>query len=135
MVRYWKRTRDRGWQIRAIVNGIGASATGLVTLIVIETKFTEGAWAVIVAIPLMVAAFYGTQSHYRRVARRLRAGVDAVAAAPAATNDVVLYVDSTRRGTARGAVVRAPNRGRRLQGDQRRRSALRSGFRARASGS
>ena len=94
MVRYWRRTRDRGWQRRATVNAVGAAATGLVTLVVIETKFTEGAWAVMVAIPLMVAAFYATQRHYRRVGRRLRAGVSAVAAAPAATNEVVLIVDS-----------------------------------------
>ena len=94
MVRYWRRTRDRGWQRRAAINAVGACATGLVTLVVIQTKFTQGAWAVIVAIPLMVAAFYGTKSHYRRVGRRLRAGVSAVAAAPRATNQVVLYADS-----------------------------------------
>jgi amino acid transporter len=58
MVRYWRRTRDRGWQRRAAVNSVGAVATGLVTLVVIQTKFTEGAWAVMVAIPLMVVAFY-----------------------------------------------------------------------------
>jgi amino acid transporter len=94
MVRYWRRTRDRGWRRRAVVNGVGAIATGLVTAIVIETKFIEGAWAVIVAIPLIVVAFYGIRRHYQRVARRLRSGVAAVAAAPAATNEVVLYVET-----------------------------------------
>jgi amino acid transporter len=94
MVRYWRRTRDRGWRWRATLNGLGAATTLLVTLVVIETKFTEGAWAVMVAIPLLVAAFYGTQSHYRRVGRRLKAGVGAVVAAPAPTNEVVLYVES-----------------------------------------
>jgi amino acid transporter len=94
MVRYWRRTRDRGWQWRAAVNGVGAATTLLVTLVVIETKFTEGAWAVTVAIPLMVAAFYGTRKHYLRVGRRLRAGMGAVAAAAPATNEVVLYVES-----------------------------------------
>jgi amino acid transporter len=94
MVRYWRRTRDRGWQRRAAVNAVGATATGLVTLIVIQTKFTQGAWAVMLAIPLMVVAFYGTQRHYRRVGRRLRAGVSAVTAAPPATNQVVLFVES-----------------------------------------
>jgi amino acid transporter len=94
MVRYWRRTRDSGWQRRAAVNAVGACATGVVTLVVIETKFTQGAWAVMVAIPLMVAAFYGVKRHYRRVGRRLRAGVGAVAAAPPATNQLVLYVDS-----------------------------------------
>jgi len=94
MVRYWRRTRDRGWQHRAAINCVGAAATGLVTLIVIQTKFTQGAWAVMVAIPLLVAAFYGTQRHYRRVGRRLRAGMSAVAAAPPATNEVILFVES-----------------------------------------
>jgi amino acid transporter len=94
MVRYWRRTRGPGWRRSAVINGIGATATGIVTLIVIQTKFTEGAWAVIVAIPLMVAAFYGVNRHYRRVARRLRAGAVAIRAAPLATNNVVLYVES-----------------------------------------
>jgi hypothetical protein len=94
MVRYWRRTRGPGWRRSAVINGIGATATGLVTVIVIQTKFTEGAWAVIVAIPLMVAGFYGINRHYRRVARRLRAGAVAIRAAPLATNNVVLYVES-----------------------------------------
>ena len=66
----------------------------MVALLVVETKFLEGAWAVAVAIPLLVAGFYAINRHYRKVARRLRAGVAAVAAAPPATNQVVLYVDS-----------------------------------------
>jgi len=49
---------------------------------------------VTVAVPALVVGFYGTQRHYRRIGRRLRAGVSAVAAAPRATNDVVLYVES-----------------------------------------
>ncbi|MHB8641528.1 MAG: APC family permease [Gaiellaceae bacterium] len=94
MVRYWKRTRSKGWRWRAVVNGAGAATTLLVTLVVVETKFTEGAWSVTVAIPLMVLAFYGTRRHYRRIGRLLRAGIGAVAAAPKATNEVVLYVES-----------------------------------------
>jgi len=94
MVRYWKRTRDRGWRWRMALNGLGAATTLVVTLVVIETKFTQGAWAVTVAIPLMVASFCGTRRHYKRIGRRLRAGVAAVAAAPPPTNQVVLYVES-----------------------------------------
>ena len=94
MVRYWFRQKTPGWQKSAILNGAGAVATTLVALLVVETKFLEGAWAVAVAIPLLVAAFYGINRHYRKVGRRLRAGVAAVAAAPAATNEVVLYVES-----------------------------------------
>jgi amino acid transporter len=94
MVRYWWRRRDPGWRKSATLNAIGCAATGLVALLVIQAKFTSGAWAVIVAIPLMIAGFYGVKRHYRKVERRLHAGVAAVAAAPHPTNEVVLYVDS-----------------------------------------
>jgi hypothetical protein len=77
-----------------VVSGIGGICTGLVTLLVIEAKFTQGAWAVVVAIPLLVLSFYGIERHYRKVGRRLRAGSAAVAAAPPATNEVVLYVEA-----------------------------------------
>ncbi|HUK98894.1 MAG TPA: APC family permease [Gaiellaceae bacterium] len=94
MVRYWLRTRDPGWRYRAALNGVGSAATGLVTLVVIWTKFTEGAWLVIVAIPLFVLAFVGINRHYRRFARRLAAGVGAIRAAGPATNHVLLWVES-----------------------------------------
>ena len=48
----------------------------------------------LVAIPLMVVGFRGVHRHYYKVGRRLRAGIAAVAAAPPATNEVVLYVES-----------------------------------------
>src|SRR5438105_155066 len=99
MVRYWRRTRGAGWRRSAGINGIGSAATGVVTLLVIETKFTEGAWAVMVAIPLMVAGFYGVNRHYKRIGRRLRAGAIAVAAAPPPTNTVVLYVEAFDEAT------------------------------------
>jgi amino acid transporter len=94
MVRYWTRRRDPGWRKSAALNAIGCAATGLVAMLVIQAKFTAGAWAVIVAIPVMIVGFYGVKRHYRKAERRLRAGVAAVAAAPPPTNDVVLYVES-----------------------------------------
>ncbi len=94
MVRYWLRREQPGWRWRAVINGAGAVATGLVAVIVVWSKFAEGAWAVTIAIPLLVLGFYGIRRHYSKVARRLRAGVSAVAAAPTATNRVVLYVES-----------------------------------------
>ena len=94
MVRYWLRSHDQGWRQRALINAVGASATGLVTLIVIYTKFGEGAWLVIVAIPLLVLMFLGVNRHYRRFARRLRASASAVNAAGTPTNEVLVWVDA-----------------------------------------
>ena len=94
MVRYWLRTHDRGWRWRALMNGTGALATFLVTLVVIWTKFAAGAWMVIVAIPLLVLAFLGIHRHYRRIARRLRAGTAAVRSAGTPRNEVLIVPDT-----------------------------------------
>ncbi len=94
MVRYWRRTRDPGWQRRAVVNGVGAAVTGLVTLLVIQAKFLAGAWMVTIAVPALIGGSLLVNRHYRKVGKRLRAGIAAVSAAPPATNEVVLYVES-----------------------------------------
>jgi hypothetical protein len=96
MVHYWLRRRERR---SAIINGIGGLATGIVTLIVIETKFTEGAWAVIVAIPLFVLTFYGINRHYQKVRRRLLAGASAVKRVHEPTNEIVLPVGELDQAT------------------------------------
>jgi hypothetical protein len=93
MVRYWLRVRTPGWHGRALVNGVGVTATGLVTAIVIWTKFAEGAWLVTVAIPVLVLAMLGVRRHYARVGRRLSAGAAAVASAPGARNRTLLVVE------------------------------------------
>jgi amino acid transporter len=99
MVRYWLRTHDPGWRHKALVNGIGASATGIVTTVVIWTKFTEGAWLVTVAIPILVVTFRGINRHYRRFGRRLRAGISAARAAGEPTNTTLLWVDAIDTAT------------------------------------
>src|SRR5579859_811337 len=93
MVRYWLRIRTQGWRHRALVNTVGATATGLVTVIVVWTKFAEGAWLVTLEIPLLVFAMLGIRRHYRRVGRRLAAGAAAVASAPGARNRTLLVVE------------------------------------------
>ncbi len=101
MVRYWQRTRAGGWKAKAAVNAAGASTTGLVTAIVIWTKFAEGAWLVTVAIPLLMLAMLGVRRHYVRVARRLRAGAAAVASAPEARNRTLLVVQAVEPASER----------------------------------
>ncbi|MBC7644345.1 MAG: APC family permease [Thermoleophilia bacterium] len=72
------RTRDRLTSrvviTRIALNGVGALLTGLVAVITVVTKFSEGAWMVTIAIPVLVAAFLGIRHHYRRVARALDHG-------------------------------------------------------------
>ena len=100
MVRYWKRFRGPGWRYRACINGVGATATGVVAAVVIVTKFAAGAWIVIVAIPVLVLISYAIRHHYRGIERRLRAGTAAVLAAPPPSNTTLLLVESIDGATS-----------------------------------
>lgn len=73
VVRWWRR-RPPGWRRRAVINGLGAAATGAATIIFLIAKFTEGAWVVVVAVPLFVLLFHRVQRYYRRVATVLQLG-------------------------------------------------------------
>jgi len=71
MVMHWWRLRGerRGWQRSMIINGLGAVTTLLVVLVVSTTKFLQGAWIVLLLIPLLVLMFYGIRRHYQHVER------------------------------------------------------------------
>lgn len=72
MILHWKRTKEKGWRIRASINALGALATLLTTVIVGYEKFTEGAWIVLVLIPLLVSIMVSIKKHYDQVATQLR---------------------------------------------------------------
>ena len=72
MVRRWLRLKGARWQRKAVINGIGATTTGLVLVVVTLTKFSRGAWIVIVAMPLIILFFWWVHRHYGLVARKLR---------------------------------------------------------------
>lgn len=70
MVRRWWMRREPGWQRNIVINGVGAVATFVVLLITAWTKFTHGAWLVVVA-PVLIAIFYTIHTHYERTKRQL----------------------------------------------------------------
>jgi len=71
MVVRWRRLRGPGWKTSAAINGVGALVTGLVLLVVAITKTHEGAWVIILLIPLHVLFFRSTKRHYDVVTRQL----------------------------------------------------------------
>ncbi|MER8187206.1 APC family permease [Kitasatospora sp. NPDC094015] len=74
MVRHWNRERGPGWRGKALLNGFGAFLTGVATLVVTGTKFTEGAWGICLALPLMVLLFELVHRTYLRIGARLELG-------------------------------------------------------------
>ena len=72
MVVRWRRLREPGWRRLVALNGIGAVTTGVVLAVVAATKFTKGAWIVVVAAPLIILMFKAIHRHYESVGRQLR---------------------------------------------------------------
>lgn len=71
MVIRWRRERGAGWQGHAFINGLGAVVTGIVLLVVAVTKAHEGAWIIILLIPVHVWFFRASKRHYSAVAEQL----------------------------------------------------------------
>jgi amino acid transporter len=67
MVMHWRKLRGKHWQVKAVVNGVGATASAIVMLDIAITKFMGGAWIVIALIPIMVITFFNIHRHYIRV--------------------------------------------------------------------
>ncbi len=73
MVWHWVKDKTEGWQASAVMNGSGALATAVVLVVIVYTKFSEGAWLVVVTVPLMVLGFVAINNHYKYFAQRLNA--------------------------------------------------------------
>ncbi len=75
LVRHWRAERAARWRIRVGINGAGAVMTVIAVMVLLGTKFTEGAWAVVVAIPILMLLFHRTEVYYAAVGRELRLGL------------------------------------------------------------
>lgn len=99
MIRHWLRTREVGWVRSALLNGLGAATTGVVLVVVAITKFTHGAWIVILAIPLLAWTMHRINLHYLGVSLELRSGMDTDVRMHG--NHVVVLIDQVDEAAAR----------------------------------
>jgi len=76
MVVHWRKERTPGWIAHAMVNAVGAIVTGIVVLIIGITKFSHGAWAVILFIPFMIFIFKKIHSHYKDMSEQLHLPIE-----------------------------------------------------------
>jgi amino acid transporter len=72
MVVHWLTTKAPGWRWKATLNGVGAVATGLVSVIQVVTKFTSGGWIVAVIIPAIILLLRAVHRHYVEFAEEIR---------------------------------------------------------------
>jgi amino acid transporter len=71
MVVHWRRRGGPRWRTNAAISGVGALVTGVVLLVVAVTKAHEGAWIIMLLIPVQVVLFRITKAHYNDVAAQL----------------------------------------------------------------
>ncbi|WP_436663807.1 APC family permease [Alicyclobacillus acidoterrestris] len=69
---HWFKVRGKFWQLKAIINTAGAIVTALVSAVFAITKFTGGAWVVLVVLPILVFGALRIRKHYDQVAEELR---------------------------------------------------------------
>jgi amino acid transporter len=96
MVRHWQMKRTNGWRWRLAINGTGACLTAVVTVVIAGTKFTHGAWIVVVLIPIMVLVFQRVNGHYALVADQL--SLEGYGGPPPIRHTVLVPIGDVHRG-------------------------------------
>ena len=74
LVRHWHSQRSPRWLLRAALNGTGAILTAIATIVFIATKFTSGAWVVVLTVPALMLLFSRIESYYQAVGLELDLG-------------------------------------------------------------
>ncbi|MFI9612508.1 APC family permease [Streptomyces sp. NPDC052023] len=106
MVRHWLVERGPRWRGKAVLNGFGGALTGISAIVVTATKFEEGAWLIVLALPLLVVAFQAVHRAYARIGERL--GLGQLPEAPHRDRSVVIVpVSSLSRLTSEALTAAA----------------------------
>jgi len=114
MVRHWNRHREPRWWLRGTINGIGAVMTAVVLVVVASVKFTDGAYLVVILIPLLVGMMLFIHRQYDASRRELRIRPDLVFEPPHREERVVVPIPGINR-----AVIQAVNVARSISEDVR----------------
>ena len=91
-------TYQPGWVVKMIINGFGALCTLIVMIVFAVTKFKDGAWVVVILIPVLVAIFSAIHRHYKSVAKRL--SLDELNPQPVVSHQkVIMPISGVHKGT------------------------------------
>jgi amino acid transporter len=114
MVKHWRKVRDSGWQWRLVLNAFGALLTGVVLVVVVSVKFVDGAYLVVILIPVLVVMMLFIKSQYDASRRELRVRDDLVFEPPHREERAVVPIPGINR-----AVIQAVNVARSVADDVR----------------
>jgi amino acid transporter len=114
MVKHWLSERSTGWRWRMIVNGAGAVLTAVVLLVVVSEKFVDGAYLVVILVPLLVAMMLFIRRQYARSAIELAVRPNLIVKPPMREERVIVPIPGLNRAT-----IHAINVGRSIGDDIR----------------
>jgi len=90
---------ERNWQFKMLINGFGAVCTAVVVLVFSVTKFSDGAWLVLILLPLLIMMFVLIHRHYTSLANRLSLETFAGSPLHAARHRVIMPLSGVHQGT------------------------------------
>jgi hypothetical protein len=90
LVRHWRQQKPPRWWARATLNGVGALMTAVATVIFLVTKFTGGAWVVVIAIPALILVFSRIDKYYNQVGAEL--GLGSIPGTPQSRDSLVVVM-------------------------------------------
>ena len=93
MTRRHLRLREPGWRSGMLINGVGAVVTGVALAVIVVGKFTQGAWMVVIAIPLLVWLLLRIQHTYGRELAQLKVQASQRLAPPKPRHEVVVLIE------------------------------------------
>jgi amino acid transporter len=105
MVRHWYTERGPGWRRSALVNGVGALVTAVVTVIFAIAKFALGAWIVIILVPLLVVLMLFVHHTYAQETRGLAVRPGAMVRRPHRAQRVIVAAPALTRAVVQAIKV------------------------------
>ena len=92
LVKHWRQERGKGWVLKALLNGSGAALTAVASVVLFATKFTEGAWLLLIIVPSLMLLFDRNERYYRRVGEELGIGRTPIKPSPGADPQALVIV-------------------------------------------
>jgi len=89
----------KGWPIKMLINGFGAVCTAVVMMVFAITKFHDGAYVVLILIPVLVGVFWGIHRHYKGLAKKLSLDNFAVTPPHTTRHRVIMPISGVHQGT------------------------------------
>jgi amino acid transporter len=133
MVQHWRKLRGPNWKRSMLVNGIGAVTTAVVSLVIIESKLLEGAWAVVILIPVLIAMFLVIHRHYEIFNAQVRLdGFELIAQANLVIVPVELMNEAALRALAFAHTIAGDLKAVHIQVSEEQSARLRTDWQARS---